>query len=102
MKIDDLVLLIKAGYTKANIEQLGISMGLDEVHVEAPAEAPVEAPVEQKEVEDKTAPVDDRMTKLENKLDYVINRFNYMSVQQSAQPETKVETVDDILASMIK
>ena len=100
MKIDDLVLLIKAGYTKADIEQLGISMGLEEVPVDEPVEQKeIEEP---KEVEEKTAPVDDRMTKLENKLDYVINRFNYMSVQQSAQPEKKVETVDDILASMIK
>ena len=92
MKIDDLVLLIKAGYTKADIEALGIAMNADPVP-EVPADPTTETPVQ---------PDDDRLKQLETKLDYVVNRFNYMAVQNSKQPEEKTETIEDILASVIK
>ena len=92
MKIDDLVLLIKAGYTKADIEALGIAMNADPVP-EVPADPTPETPVQ---------PEDDRLKQLETKLDYVVNRFNYMAVQNSKQPEEKTETIEDILASVIK
>ena len=93
MKLDDLVLLIKAGYTKADIEQLGIAVGVPEV----PEQLPVEEPPKQLDI-----PQDDeRMKNLENKLDYVINRFNYMAVQGSNQPAQSEETVDDILKKFV-
>ena len=92
MKIDDLVLLIKAGYTKADIEALGIAMNADPVP-EVPADPTPETPAQ---------PDDDRLKQLETKLDYVVNRFNYMAVQNSKQPEEKTETIEDILASVIK
>ena len=92
MKIDDLVLLIKAGYTKADIEALGIAMNADPVP-EVPADPTPETPAK---------PEDDRLKQLETKLDYVVNRFNYMAVQNSKQPEEKAETIEDILASVIK
>lgn len=98
MKLDDLVLLIKAGYTKADIEQLGIA-GVPEVPEvpELPVEKPVEEPTKQLDI-----PQDDeRMKNLENKLDYVINRFNYMAVQGSNQPAQSEETVDDILKKFV-
>ena len=92
MKLDDLVLLIKAGYTKADIEALGIAMNADPVP-EVPADPTPETPAQ---------PDDDRLKQLETKLDYVVNRFNYMAVQNSKQPEEKTETIEDILASVIK
>lgn len=97
MKIDDLVMLIKAGYTKADIESLGIAMGAEPENEPAPEAEP--APEEPK-----AEPVkDDRITSLETKLDYVINRFNYLAVKDSQQPaQAKTESVDDILASVIK
>ena len=98
MKLDDLVLLIKAGYTKADIEQLGIAVGVPEVpEVPEVKDIPVEEPPKQLDI-----PQDDeRMKNLENKLDYVINRFNYMAVQGSNQPSQSEETVDDILKKFV-
>ena len=100
MKLDDLVLLIKAGYTKADIEQLGIA-GVPEVPEvpEQPVKQPVEEPAQQNDV-----PQDnERMKNLESKLDYVINRFNYMAVQQSNQPGgQQEESLDDILSSVVR
>ena len=100
MKIDDLVMLIKAGYTKADIEALGIAMGADpaEVPEAIPEEAPAEVPEAKPE-----APKDDRITNLETKLDYVINRFNYLAVKDSQQPSVNpTQSVDDILASVVR
>ena len=42
------------------------------------------------------------MEQLETKLDYVINRFNLLAVQQSHQPDEQKESLDDILASVVR
>ena len=91
MKIDDLLTLINAGYTKADIEQLLISAN------QQPEQQP-----QPEQPEQQPQPSDDRIAQLETKLDYVINRFNYMSVRDSRQPEQKTETVEDILSSVIR
>lgn len=101
MKIDDIVKLTNAGWSKEDIMSLLNGKEEDPVQqpdpqpVEQPAEQPATQPVEQK-------PDDERFKQLETKLDYVINRFNYMAVQQSQQPEQQGESVDDILASVIR
>ena len=101
MKIDDIVKLTNAGWSKEDIMSLFNGKEEDPVQqpdpqpVEQPAEHPSTQPVEQK-------PDDERFKQLETKLDYVINRFNYMAVQQSHQPEQQGESADDILASMIR
>lgn len=99
MKIEEIVLLTKAGYTKEDIEKLVASpVEAEAVPVEVKQEEQTE-PVQNQEV----VPADDRLTKLETKLDYVINRFNYMEVRNSKQPEAQAgETVDDILSKMIR
>ena len=98
MKIDDLVMLIKAGYTKADIEALGIAMGA-ELETEPAPEVAEPAPEELKAELVK----DDRITNLETKLDYVINRFNYLAVKDSQQPFVNpTQSVDDILASVVR
>lgn len=102
MKIDDLVSLTKMGFSRDDIMRL---VGTDTpAEPAAPADPePEQAPAADPEPAAPSAQVeDDRIKQLETKLDYVINRFNYMSVQQSRQPETGDETVEDILASVIR
>ena len=91
MKINDIITLTQAGWTKDEIMQL--------VNSEQPEQPAPEQP-EQPTPEQK--PDDDKIKQLETKLDYVINRFNYMAVQQSSQPQGKEESLDDILASVVR
>ena len=103
MKIEDLVTLTKAGYTKADIEALGIALGQvapNEVKPEETKPAEESKPEEVKPEEVK--PDEDRLKQMETKLDYAINRLNYMSVQGSSQPEQKKESIEDILQSVLK
>ena len=102
MKIEDLVSLTKMGFSRDDIMRLvGNDTPADPA---APADPePEQDPAADPEPAAPAAPVeDDRIKQLETKLDYVINRFNYMSVQNSKQPETGTETVDDILAKFVK
>ena len=102
MKIEDLVSLTKMGFSRDDIMRLvGNDTPADPA---APADPePEQAPAADPEPAAPAAPVaDDRIKQLETKLDYVINRFNYMSVQNSKQPENATETVDDILAKFVK
>lgn len=101
MKIDDLVLLIKAGYSKMDIEQLGIAMNPIEQPTEIDGQTAIEE-VKEQEAPKEASVSDDRFKALETKIDYAINRLNYISVQNSAQPETETESLDDILKSIIK
>ena len=101
MKIDEIVKLTNAGWSKEDI--MSLLNGKEEDPVQQPDPQPVEQPAEQlatQPVEQK--PDDERFKQLETKLDYVINRFNYIAVQQSQQPEQHGESVDDILASVIR
>lgn len=104
MKIDDLLTLHNAGYTKEDIFR--ILGSTEQAPAEQPAQQPADpAPEEKQEQQQAPAPApaeDDRIGKLETKLDYVINRFNYLAVQQSAQPQQKEESIDDILSSVVR
>lgn len=107
MKIDDLMKLINAGFTKDDITALVNTGSTPEQETQPDAipeqAAPVqEAPEEAKPAEETQPAQDDRISKLETKLDYLVNRFNYMQVQNSSQPDVKTETVDDILRSIVK
>ena len=98
MKIEDLVTLTKAGYTKADIEALGIALGQVTPNEVKPEET---KPAEESKPEE-VKPEEDRLKQMETKLDYAINRLNYMSVQGSSQPEQKKESIEDILQSVLK
>lgn len=98
MKIEDLVTLTKAGYTKADIEALGIALGQVTPNEVKPEET---KPAEESKPEE-VKPDEDRLKQMETKLDYAINRLNYMSVQGSSQPEQKKESIEDILQSVLK
>ena len=105
MKIDNLVLLLEKGFTKDEIMAL-----CGEAQPSAPAEPAPAAQSEQQPAQQTEQPAsqqsvqpdDDRLNKLETKLDYAINRLNYMAVQSSQQPAQQQESVDDILASVVR
>lgn len=104
MKLDDLITLHNAGYTKEDIFKI---LGTEQpAPADPPEQQPAEPAPEEKQEQPKpdAAPADDdKIKQLETKLDYVINRFNYMAVQQSSQPNNgKTESVDDILASVVR
>lgn len=98
MKINDIITLTQAGWTKDEIMQL-----VNSEQPEQPAESEEQPAPEQQEQPAPEQQPDDKIKQLETKLDYVINRFNYMAVQQSSQPnDGKTESVDDILASVVR
>ena len=103
MKLDDLITLHNAGYTKEDIFKI---LGTEQP---APADPPEQQPADpapeekQEQPKPEAAPADDdRIKQLETKLDYAINRLNYMAVQGSQQPAGMEETIDDILASVVR
>ena len=108
MKIEDLVMLSRAGFTKDEImsfvNQESQPQQLPEVQPEQLPEVKPEAKPEQlPEVKQQLPdPADKRLEQLETKLDYVINRFNYLAVQQSQMPDQKTESVEDILSSVVR
>ena len=103
MTIQEIITLTNAGWTKDEILAL---TSAKEQQPEQPAEQPQqpEQPAEQPQQPEQPAqPAQpDRMQQLETKLDYVINRFNLMAVQQSHQPEEHKESIEDILASVVR
>lgn len=106
MNIQDLITLHNAGYTKEDIFRILGTEQKPEQQPEQTDQKPEQQPeqADQKPEQQPEQPVsDDRIKQLETKLDYVINRFNYLAVQQSSQPANgKTESVDDILASVVR
>lgn len=106
MKAEDVLDLIRAGYTKADIDALGIA--LEKPEEKKPEEKKDEPKPEEKkpdepkpEKKDEPKP-DDKVTALETKIDYLVNRLNLLAVQTSKQKDEPIESVDDILASMVR
>lgn len=99
MKIEDLLALTKAGWSKEEIIKL--SLAEQEAPKEAeeivpqPEEAPIEAPAETPKEDPTSAKIDDVIAKLET----LASGMEKMAIQNSRLPER--ETVDDILASII-
>ena len=102
MKINDIITLTNAGWTKDEIISLVNTEAQDQPQQpdqqpEQPAAQP-EQPVQHPA----GVSLDDRFAQMETKLDYVINRFNYMAVQNSQQPDQPGETIEDILSSVVR
>ena len=97
MKAEDVLELIRAGYTKADIDALGIA--LEKPEEKKPEEKKPDEPKPEKKDEPKP---DDKVTALETKIDYLVNRLNLLAVQTSKQKDDPTETVEDILASMVR
>lgn len=109
MKPEDILELIRAGYTKADIAALGITMQKPEekkLEEKKPEEKKPEEnkPEEQKPEEKKPEEQkpEDKIKALETKIDYLVNRLNYIAVQGSKQPDEHKESVEDILSSMVR
>ena len=102
MEAKDILELIRAGYTKADIDALGIA--LEKPEEKKPEEPkPEEKKPEEPKPEKKEEPKpDDKVTALETKIDYLVNRINLLAVQTSKQKDEPTETVEDILASIVR
>ena len=101
MKIEQLLQLTEMGFTKDDIMRL-CSDDPAPAPAAAPDPEPVPDPAPAEPAAPAAAPSDDRIKALETKLDYAINRLNYMAVQGSQQPAVKEESLDDILSSVVR
>ena len=96
MDAKDILELIRAGYTKADIDALGIAL-------EKPEEQkPEEKKPEEQKPEEQKPEESDKVKALETKIDYLVNRLNLLAVQNSQQKDEKKETVEEILASVVR
>ena len=103
MKINDIITLTQAGWTKDDIMSLVNGEAQDQPQQPDPQpEQPAAQPEKSAALPEPPLSMDDRFAQMETKLDYVINRFNYMAVQNSQQPDQPGETVEDILASVVR
>lgn len=104
MKINEIIILTQAGWTKDEIMSLVNNEAQDQGQQSdpQPQQMQLDLPEEKPQQEQPQQPAADVIKGLETKLDYVINRFNLLAVQQIRQPEQKTESVDDILASVIR
>lgn len=99
MKIEDLLALTKAGWSKEEIIKLSLAEQEvpkeEEEKIPQPEEAPIETPKEAPKEDPASAKIDDVIAKLET----LASGMEKMAIQNSRLPER--ETVDDILASII-
>lgn len=105
MTIENVLDLVKAGFTADEVRQMmnGASPA-DPAPADPPADpVPADPPADPAPADPAPAePAHPEIDKtLSTKLDYVINKLNYMSVRDSRQPGGNNEqTVDDILKGM--
>lgn len=99
MKIEDILALTNAGWTKEEILALGQDPKPEDPKPEDPKpEDP--KPEDPKPEDSKPAGSSAEIDAINKRLDYVISKLNLAAVQKSQQPEEKTETVEDILASI--
>ena len=98
MKVEEIIKLINAGYTKADIEKMQ-APAAEETKPEAkPADKPEEKPAEKpEEKKPESEPVNAQMLKELQDLKKAVYAMNIMNTEQ---PEQK--SVDDILAASLK
>lgn len=94
MKIEDILALTNAGWTKEEILALGQDPKPEDPKPEDPK------PEDPKPEDPKPAGSSAEIESINKRLDYVISKLNLAAVQKSQQPDEKKETVDDILASI--
>ena len=91
MNASDILELIRAGYTKADIEALG-------VHLSGSGDPPADPPADPQP--DDT--LNKRLEGLETRLNHIINKMTLDAVKGSRQPSEQAETTDDILAAFVR
>ena len=104
MNISDIITLTQAGWTKDEIMNIMNGSQSDLQPEQSEQQPQPEQPEQQPQPEqpEQLEQYEGRFKSLETKLDYVINRFNYMAVQNSQQPAQQTESVDDILSSLVR
>ena len=99
MNASDILELIRAGYTKADIEALG-------VHLSGSGDPPADPPADPLEDPPADPKPDDALNKrlegLETRLNHIINKMTLDAVKGSRQPSEQAETTDDILAAFVR
>ena len=91
MNASDILELIRAGYTKADIEALG-------VHLSGSGDPPADPPADPKPDD----ALNKRLEGLETRLNHIINKMTLDAVKGSRQPSEQAETTDDILAAFVR
>ena len=91
MNASDILELIRAGYTKADIEALG-------VHLSGSGDPPADPPADPKPDD----ALNKRLDGLETRLNHIINKMTLDAVKGSRQPSEQAETTDDILAAFVR
>ena len=96
MKLDDIIALSNAGWTKEDILKLaGDTFTVPAVQEEAPAEDAAEKPVKEQVPENKP----DKLDEVIGKLEKISSGMQAMALQNTRMPER--ESVDDILSQIL-
>jgi len=112
MKIDDVITLLNAGYSREEIQQMEAA-GSDFSHSSGPADpepAPQPEPAQPEPAEDPNrmpgadlaAAFDQAISRMNTMFDEKIKQIQTANVQAARMPEDKPRTVDDIIGDIIK
>lgn len=113
MKIDDVITLLNAGYSREEIQQMEAA-GSDFSHTSGPTD-PEPAPQQEPEAQpepaedpsrmpgaDLAAAFDAAISRMNSVFDEKIKQIQTANVQAARMPEDKTRTVDDIIGDIIK
>ena len=104
MNASEILELVRAGYTKAEIAEMDNSMQSppDPAGHEDPAPDHEDPAPDHED----PAPADEQLNKrldgIEARINHLINKSNYDAVKNSRQPDKPVETTDEILAAYVR
>lgn len=108
MKFDDVMMLIKAGYTKAEIQEMEMAnVVTDPEPAPAPEQkepAPTPAPEPTPATTPEPAPMDQMMQTLQNMIQQnqqLLQSMQAANIQAARMPEDKKETPEDLIAKII-
>ena len=107
MNASDILELIRAGYTKADIDALGVHLsGSEDPPADPPADPPTDPPTDPPADPLADPKSDDALNKrlegLETRLNHIINKMTLDAVKGSRQPSEQAETTDEILAAFVR
>ena len=104
MKIDEVMMLIRAGYTKNEIQEMEMANVVTDPEP-APEPAPAPEPTAEPAPEPKEpAPMDQMMQTLQNMIrqnQQMLEAMQAANVQAARMPEEKKETPEDLIAKII-
>ena len=112
MKIDDVITLLNAGYSREEIQQMEAA-GSDFTHQSGPVDPEPAAQPEPAQPEpaedpnrmpgaDLAAAFDAAISRMNSVFDEKIKQIQTANVQAARMPEDKTRTVDDIIGDIIK